>query len=213
MGKTKSQGKFLPLFAILVANFSEIWRVAVQSPIFAHCPCAFTVNQDGESHWVIHSDALLLQGRETNTVPRQLRFTSNSVVVGALRVSPDLSLSDDTDPMDPGWSCGTCSPTPCPGSCRKTIPGWLDHKKCHKHLKSNRVSGLSCDDNHPCHFCRFQLERDQTGSFRRRVQTLRRDRTQKRQRRKDKKAALRPLRSHSAHESGDGNSASRYSCI
>ena len=35
---------------------------------------------------------------------------------------------------------------------------------------------------------------------------------QKRQRRKDKKAAFRPLRSYSAHESGDGKSASWYSC-
>ena len=45
---------------------------------------------------------------------------------------------------------------------------------------------VGCDDNNPCHFCHFQFERDQTGKFRRRVKTLRGDRTQKRQRRKDK---------------------------
>ena len=155
--------------------------------------------------------SLYLQGREITLYRGDL--VSKSVIAGE-GASSDISVSDDTDPMGPHWSCDSCSPTPCPGSCGKTIHGWLDHKKCHKHLKLNRASQLSCDDRNPCHFCRFQLSRDQTGCFRTRVAKLRRDRNQKRQRRKEKKTPkLLPLQAHSANESDDGNLASRCSSV
>ena len=108
--------------------------------------------------------------------------------------------SEDVGPLDgTGGECDTCTPTPCDARCN--VPDWLDHVKCHKHLKQNRVSQLSCDDLNPCHSCRAQLALDTTGSFRRRVFLLRKDRDSKRRRRKAKRnASIQALRPHSAYE-------------
>ena len=127
-----------------------------------------------------------------------------SVVAGFYRDLSSDSFSDpseDAGPLDgEGVECDTCTPTPCDARCN--VPGWLEHVKCHKHLKQNRVSQLSCDDLNPCHSCRSQLALDTTGSFRRRVYLLRKDRDAKRRRRKAKrKASVTALRPHSTYES------------
>ena len=127
-----------------------------------------------------------------------------SVVAGFYTIPSDDSseLSDDGCPSEGNvWECDTCTPTPCGPKCN--VPSWLEHVKCHTHLKDNRISHLSCDDINPCHSCRGQLELDTTGSFRRRVRLLRKDQDAKRKKRKEKRRStpLSTLRPHSAYKS------------
>ena len=126
-----------------------------------------------------------------------------SVVAGFYTIPSDDSsvLSGDGHPPDgDGWDCDTCTPTPCGPKCN--VPSWLEHVKCHTHLKENRISHLSCDDVNPCHSCRGQLALDASGSFRRRVRLLRKDRDAKRKKRKEKRRStpLSTLRPHSGYE-------------
>ena len=62
------------------------------------------------------------------------------------------------------------------------MPKWLGHVKCHEHLTLNR-GGVSCDDRTPCHICREKFDNDLTGSHKKRVTQLRKDRNQKRKKR------------------------------
>ena len=134
-------------------------------------------------------------------------MTSLAIFSGVAGFYQELSsdrFSDpslDFRPLDgAGGKCDTCTPTPCDARCN--VPDWLDHVKCHKHLKQNRVSQLSCDDLNPCLSCRSQLALDTTGSFRRRVYLLRKDRDAKRRRRKAKRnVSVTALRPHAAYES------------
>ena len=127
-----------------------------------------------------------------------------SVVAGFYTIPSDDSsvLSDGGRPPDgDGWECDTCTPTPC--GPKYNVPSWLEHVKCHTHLKDNRISHLWCDDVNLCHSCRGQLALDASGSFQRCVRLLRKDRDAKHQKRKEKRRStpLSTLRPHSAYES------------
>ena len=67
-----------------------------------------------------------------------------SVVAGFYQELSSDSFSEpskDVGPLDgAGGECDTCTPTPCDARCN--VPDWLDHVKCHKHLKQNKVSQL-----------------------------------------------------------------------
>ena len=122
-------------------------------------------------------------------------MTSLAIFSGVAGFYQELSsdrFSDpslDFRPLDgAGGECDNCTPTPFDAQCN--VPDWLEHVRCHKQLKQNTVSELSCDDLNRCHSCRSQLALHTTGSFRRRVYLLRKDRNAKRRRRKPKRNAL-----------------------
>ena len=94
------------------------------------------------------------------------------------------------------WDCDSCSPSPCT-ACY--VPAWLGHTKCHEHLKMNR-GGVSCDDKNPCHVCRENFEKDDTGSHKKRIIQLRKDRKAKREKRK---SSVTPLKRTPWEESDD----------
>jgi hypothetical protein len=96
------------------------------------------------------------------------------------------SSSIIADSSEDDWSCSTCSPSRC-SAC--PVPLWTGHRKCHRHLKLNRRSGLSCDDENPCHLHRRLLEADESGSVRKRLRQGRLWRQQKRRRRQPLDAA------------------------
>ena len=126
-----------------------------------------------------------------------------SVVASFYTIPSDDSSdrSDDGHSRDgDGWECDTCTPNPCGPKCN--VPSWLEHVKCHTHLKENRITHLSCDDVNPCHSCRGQLALDASGSFLRRVRLLRKDRDAKRKKQNEKRRStpLSTLRPHSAYE-------------
>ena len=60
--------------------------------------------------------------------------------------------------------------------------------------------GVSCDDKNPCHVCRENFEKDDTGSHKKRIIQLRKDRKAKREKRK---SSVTPLKRTPWEESDD----------